>query len=46
MSVGVASENKTEPEVQLTLGSIWLEGSPVERHLGVLVDNKLSMSEK
>ncbi|GAB0181628.1 mitochondrial enolase superfamily member 1 [Grus japonensis] len=37
---------KHNPEVQHRLGSTWLESSSVERGLGVLVDNKLNMSEQ
>ncbi|GAB0179691.1 mitochondrial enolase superfamily member 1 [Grus japonensis] len=37
---------KHNPGVQHRLGSTWLERSSVERDLGVLVDSKLSMSEK
>ncbi|GAB0205014.1 hypothetical protein GRJ2_002967000 [Grus japonensis] len=32
--------------VQHRLGSTWLESSSVERYLGVLVDNKLSMNQQ
>ncbi|GAB0187935.1 mitochondrial enolase superfamily member 1 [Grus japonensis] len=37
---------KTNPGAQHRLGSTWLESSSVERDLGVLVDNKLNMSEE
>ncbi|GAB0195104.1 hypothetical protein GRJ2_001975700 [Grus japonensis] len=37
---------KHNPGVQHRLGSTWLESSSVERVLGVLVDNKLNMSEQ
>ncbi|GAB0180916.1 hypothetical protein GRJ2_000556900 [Grus japonensis] len=37
---------KHNPGVQHRLGSTWLETSSVERDLGVLVDNKLYMSER
>ncbi|GAB0185660.1 14-3-3 protein theta [Grus japonensis] len=37
---------KHNPGVQHRLGSTWLENSPVERDLEVLVDNKLNMSEQ
>ncbi|KAK4831142.1 hypothetical protein QYF61_015445 [Mycteria americana] len=37
---------KHNPRVQHRLGSTWLGSSSVERDLGVLVDNKLYMSER
>ncbi|PKU47892.1 rna-directed dna polymerase from mobile element jockey-like [Limosa lapponica baueri] len=37
---------KHNPGVQRSLGSTWLGSSSVERELGVLVDNKLNMSEQ
>ena len=37
---------KHNPGVQHRLGSTWLGSSSVERDLGVLVDNKLNMSEQ
>ncbi|GAB0203078.1 mitochondrial enolase superfamily member 1 [Grus japonensis] len=37
---------KHNPGVQHRLGSTWLESSSVERHMGVLVDSKLNMSEQ
>ncbi|GAB0190814.1 mitochondrial enolase superfamily member 1 [Grus japonensis] len=37
---------KHNPGVQHRLGSTWLESSSVERHLGVLVNKKLNMSEQ
>ncbi|GAB0207930.1 mitochondrial enolase superfamily member 1 [Grus japonensis] len=37
---------KHNPGVQHRLGSMWLESSSVERDLGVLVNNKLNMSEQ
>ncbi|PKU49461.1 rna-directed dna polymerase from mobile element jockey-like [Limosa lapponica baueri] len=36
---------KHNPGVQHRLGSTWLGSNSVERDLGVLVDNKLNMSE-
>jgi len=36
---------KHNPGVHHSLGSTWLGSSSVERDLGVLVDNKLGMSE-
>ncbi|GAB0189355.1 hypothetical protein GRJ2_001400800 [Grus japonensis] len=41
----VLHHGKHNPEVQHRLGSTWLESSSVERDLGVLLDNKLNMSE-
>ena len=37
---------KHNPGVQNRLGSTWLGTSSVERDLGVLVDNKLNMSDQ
>ncbi|KAK4823664.1 hypothetical protein QYF61_005016 [Mycteria americana] len=42
----VLHPGKHNPGVQHRLGSTWLGSSSVERNLGVLVDNKLNMSEQ